>query len=145
MKIDFSEHNETLEIFRKSSPDCWSDVTIDTDTAEGDETALWQAVQAMCKESDDVVDYGCDTSRGVWIETAGGRYDLAWEGDDAEDGETDQYEIRIPNWGVFHSKTLAGAQKRAKAEQRKAARACNGPAPHAAIFLGKNRVDYIQG
>lgn len=58
---------------------------------------------------------------------------------------TAQYEIRIPAWGVFRSKTLESARKRAKAEQRRAARACNGPAPHAAIFRGKERVDYLQG
>lgn len=55
----------------------------------------------------------------------------------------ESYEIRIPAWGVYHSKTLDGAQKRAKAEQRKAARSCNGPAPHAAIFCDNKRVDYL--
>lgn len=59
--------------------------------------------------------------------------------------KTETYEIRIPNWGVFRSKTLEGAQKRARSEQRKAARACNGAPPHAAIFRGKERVDYLQG
>ena len=55
----------------------------------------------------------------------------------------ESYEIRIPAWGVFHSKTLEGAQKRAKAERRKAARTSNGPSPHAAVFLGSKRVDYL--
>jgi len=61
----------------------------------------------------------------------------------AKGGRPLRYEIRIPMVGVFHSATLDAARKRANRERNKVAREINGPAPHAAIFLGKDRVDYL--